>query len=112
MIFSGLQPKIILLLFCLSILEHWTNKVKSHFKRTGRLSLSLYVNLFITYPIKICRFKNSFWYLRITLKQLFKLYAKAIFLVIVWHDSDYFSSILCEATVYICPSLVLVPKTK
>lgn len=78
MIFSGLQPKITLLPFCLNILEHWTNKVKSHFKGTVRSCLSLCEFVYNLSNKKICHFKNSFWYLRITLKQLFKFYAKAI----------------------------------
>lgn len=104
MLFSGLSslPSFLGLPICserretkkyrLHILEHWTNKVKSHFEQTGGLHLAPSKLVYNLADKNLLLFLGEFfWVLGITLlKELFKssFMLKQFCLVIVWYNSE------------------------
>lgn len=98
-----------------NILEHWTNKVKSHFEQTGGLHLAASKFVYNLADKNVLLFLGEFfWVLCITLlKELFKssFMLRQFCLVIVWYNSERkkycFIGTLCEA---MSPSVVIGSK--
>lgn len=96
-----------------NILEHWTNKVKSHFEQTGGLHLAASKCVYNLADKNLLLFLGEFfWVLCITLlKELFKssFMLRQFCLVIFWYSSERKKpTVLLVPSVKPCPLLLLL----